>query len=76
MNEDLLTLVKKLRQVDDMESLAELKELGDTFLRKEKRHALLTLLAISEEIGTEEMLSSLKDLTALLEHTTEKTKES
>lgn len=74
MNEDLLALVKKLRQVDDLESLAEVKELGESFLRKEKRQALLTLLAISEEMGKEEILASVQDLTAFLENVDEKAK--
>jgi len=74
MNEDLLILVTKLRQVDDLDGLEEVKQLGESFLRKEKKQALMTLLSMSEEIGTADMLASVKDLTKVLENTTEKDK--
>lgn len=45
----------------------EAKEMGDSFLRKQKRMALLTLMAISEELGKEEILKSIKDLTGYID---------
>ncbi len=68
MNEDLLSLVKKLNNIKNLEELEEAKELGNSFLRKEKRQALLTLLSISEEMGKEEIVESLKELSAFLEN--------
>ena len=67
MNEDLLALVKKIKDVKDLDELKEAQELGDSLLRKEKRNALLTLLAISEELGEEEIYKSIKDLSKHIE---------
>ena len=36
MNYDLVVLVSKLRHVENLEQLQEVKELADTFLRREK----------------------------------------
>ena len=49
MNYDLITLVSKLRQVENLEQLKEVKELAESFLRREKNYALLTLMAVGEE---------------------------
>jgi hypothetical protein len=67
MDRDLLTLVKKLKDVNNLDELNDLKELGESFLRNQKREAILTLMSISEEMGEEEILNSIKDLSGYLE---------
>ena len=67
MDRDLLALVKKIKEVKNLDELNEVKELGESFLRNQKREAILTLLSISEEMGEEEILSSIKDLSGYLE---------
>ena len=62
MNYDLITLVSKLRQVEDLEQLREVKELAEVFMRREKNYALLTLLAVGEELGEEEIAGPLERL--------------
>nr|VFK22955.1 MAG: hypothetical protein BECKLPF1236B_GA0070989_13346 [Candidatus Kentron sp. LPFa] len=51
-----------VKSVDGLDDLNDLKELGDSILRKEKRRALLTLLAIAEEIDNEEIMESIEKL--------------
>jgi hypothetical protein len=62
MNYDLLILVSKLRQVENIEQLREVKDLAETFLRREKNYALLTLMAVSEELGSDEITKTLDKL--------------
>lgn len=69
MHDDWLSLAAKLRKVDSLDDLAEVKQWSEQFIRKEKRSALLTLLAIGEEFGDEEIFSSLKKLSTYLEET-------
>ena len=72
MDDDSLALIKKIKAINSLEELEEAKELGDSFLRKQKRMALLTLLAISEELGKEEILESIRDLAGYVNATIEK----
>ena len=62
MNYDLITLVSKLRHVENMEQLNDVKALAETFMRKEKNSAILTLMAVAEELGSDEILSSVDKL--------------
>ena len=62
MNYDLVVLVSKLRQVKDLEQLQEVKDLAETFLRREKNYALLTLMAVANELGEEEITGTLDKL--------------
>ena len=62
MNYDLITLVSKLRHVENMEQLNDVKDLAETFMRKEKNSAILTLMAVAEELGSDEILSSVDQL--------------
>nr|VFJ61138.1 MAG: hypothetical protein BECKFW1821A_GA0114235_111115 [Candidatus Kentron sp. FW] len=62
MNDDLLILLNRLKSVESLDDLNDVKELGDSILRKEKRKALLTLLAIAEEIDNEEIMESIEKL--------------
>ena len=72
MDKDLLILVKRIKEVKNLDDLNEIKELGESFLRNQKREAILTLLSISEEMGEEEILNSIKDLTGYLENIVDK----
>lgn len=62
MNYDLITLVSKLRQVETLEQLKEVRELAESFMRREKNFALLTLMAVGEELGEEEIAEPLEKL--------------
>ncbi len=66
MDNDFLTLIKRIKEVKDLDELNDLKELSDNFLRNKKREAILTLLSISEEMGEEEILKSINDLSGYL----------
>ena len=68
MDNDFLTLIKRIKEVKNLDELDDLKELSENFLRNKKRQAILTLLSISEEMGEEEILSSIKDLSGYLEN--------
>lgn len=67
MNDDLLVLINKLRAARNMDEVEEVKELGESFLRRQKRAALLTLLAISEETGDNKILESIAEMASYLE---------
>jgi len=75
MDNDFLTLIKRIKEVKNLDELNDLKELSDNFLRNKKREAILTLLSISEEMGEEEILSSIKNLSGYLESITKQGKE-
>lgn len=66
MDYDMITLVSKLRNVKNMEELAEVKELGESFVRKQKNYAILTLMAVAEEMGDKEVLESVDKLKVYL----------
>lgn len=66
MNYDLVVLVSKLRQVENLDQLQEVKELAETYLRREKNYALLTLMAVAEELGDDEITGTLDKLRAHL----------
>jgi hypothetical protein len=70
MNYDLVVLVSKLRQVKDLEQLQEVKDLAETFLRREKNYALLTLMAVANELGEEEITGTLDKLRSHLSEIT------
>lgn len=62
MNYDLVILISKLRNVENLDQLQEVKDLADTLLRREKNYALLTLMAVAEELGEQEIISTLDKL--------------
>mgnify|MGYP001795023706 CR=1 FL=1 len=66
MDKDLLLLIKNIRQAKDLDDLERLQDLSGTVLRSQKREAIISLLAISEELGKDEILVSLEDLTRYL----------
>ena len=70
MNYDLVVLVSKLRQVKDLEQLQAVKDLAETFLRREKNYALLTLMAVANELGEEEITGTLDKLRSHLSEIT------
>lgn len=66
MDKDLLLLIKNIRQAESLEDLKQLKDLSGTVLRTQKREAIIALLAISEELGKEEIVVSLEGMTKYL----------
>lgn len=66
MDYDMITLVSKLRSVKSMEELSEVRELGESFVRKQKNYAILTLMAVAEELGDAEILNSVDNLKSYL----------
>ena len=59
MNYDLFILASKLRKVENLEQLQELKGFAETLMNREKNYALLTLMAVADELGEEEILNTL-----------------
>nr|VFJ63337.1 MAG: hypothetical protein BECKFW1821B_GA0114236_10822 [Candidatus Kentron sp. FW] len=57
-----MILLNRLKSVESLDDLNDVKDLGDSILWKEKRRALLTLLAIAEEIDNEEIMESIEKL--------------
>ena len=57
MDKDLLLLIKNIRQAKDLDDLERLQDLSGTVLRSQKREAIISLLAISEELGKDEIPS-------------------
>ncbi|MBR7138967.1 MAG: hypothetical protein IKD44_05430 [Lentisphaeria bacterium] len=66
MNYDLVVLASKLRRVENPEQLRDVKELAETFLRREKNYALLTLMTVAEELGEKEITDTLDKLRELM----------
>ncbi len=64
MNYDLFVLASKIRKVENMEQLQDLKGFAETLMHREKNYALLTLMAVAEEMGEEEILDTLDRLRA------------
>ena len=62
MNYDLIMLAGKLRQVEKLDQLQEVKDLAETLMRREKNYALLTLMAVAEEFGEKEITETLDKL--------------
>ena len=62
MNYDMIVLVSKLRQVENMEQLQDVKDFAETVLRREKNYALLTLMAVADEFGESEITETLDKL--------------
>lgn len=75
MNKDLLLLIKRIKDVNSLEELQEVKDFSNALLRSQKRDAILTLMAISEEMGQEEILNSIHELTGYLHKIGEQKKE-
>ncbi|WP_298422567.1 hypothetical protein [uncultured Kordia sp.] len=72
MDKDLLHLIKEIKGVKSIDQLENIKELSNAILRNKKREAMMTILAISEEMGKEEILNSIKDLSGYLESIVDK----
>ncbi|MGH1339081.1 MAG: hypothetical protein ACRBFS_23390 [Aureispira sp.] len=66
MNKDLLLLIKKIKEVNSLEELQNVQEFSNAILRNQKREAILTLMSISEEMGKDEILNSIQDLSGYL----------
>ena len=52
-------LMSKLRKVQTMEELKQVKEYGESLLRQKKNEALLTIMTVAEELGDSEILKSI-----------------
>lgn len=74
MDKDLLHLIKEIKGVQSIDQLENIKELSNAILRTKKRDAMMTILAISEEMGKEEIINSIKDLSGYLESIVDKGK--
>lgn len=59
MDTELIFLMSKLRKVQTMEELKQVKEYGESLLRQKKNEALLTIMTVAEELGDSEILNSI-----------------
>ena len=62
MNYDLFVLASKLRRVENLEQLRDVKEFAESLMNREKNYAVLTLMAVAEELGEEELVETLDRL--------------
>lgn len=62
MNYELVMLVSRLRKVERLEDLGEVKGLAESMMRKAKNEAILTLMTVAEELGDQEVLDSVDEL--------------
>ena len=62
MNYELVMLVSRLRKVERLEDLGEVKGLAESMMRKAKNEAILTLMTVAEELGDQEVLGSVDEL--------------
>ena len=62
MNYDLFVLASKLRKVENLDQLDDLKEFAESLMNREKNYAILTLMAVAEELGGEELIGTLDRL--------------
>ena len=62
MNYDLFVLASKLRKVENLDQLDDLKEFAESLMNREKNYAILTLMAVAEELGEEELIGTLDRL--------------
>ena len=72
MNYDLLMLASKVRKVETLEQLEEVKKDAEAFMRREKNYAILTLMTVAEEFGEEEVLKNLDKLRIYISDSTGK----
>ena len=62
MNYELLMFASKLRKVENLEQLEEMKKNADAIMQREKNYAILTLMTIAEELGDEEVICTIDRL--------------
>ena len=62
MNYDLFALASKVRKVENVEQLEDLKSFAESLMLREKNYALLTLMAVAEEMGEDEIIDTLDRL--------------
>ena len=72
MNYDLFILASKLRKVENLEQLKDLKEFAENLMHREKNYALLTLMAVADEFGENEIIDTLDRLRAHLKDVAKK----
>ncbi|MBR2425402.1 MAG: hypothetical protein IKB16_01545 [Lentisphaeria bacterium] len=59
MGTELISLMSRLRKVQNMEDVKQVQEYGETLLRQKKNEAILTIMTVAEELGDSEILDSI-----------------
>lgn len=59
MGTELISLMSRLRKVQNMEDVKQVQEYGETLLRQKKNEAILTIMTVAEELGDSEILNSI-----------------
>ena len=61
MGTELISLMSRLRKVQNMEDVKQVQEYGETLLRQKKNEAILTIMTGAEELGDSEIINSIDE---------------
>lgn len=67
MDTELISLMSRLRKVQNMEDVKQVQEYGETLLRQKKNEAILTIMTVAEELGDSEILESVDKMKEYLQ---------
>ena len=67
MGTELISLMSRLRKVQNMDDVKQVQEYGETRLRQKKNEAILTIMTVAEELGDSEILDSVDKMKEYLQ---------
>ena len=67
MGTELISLMSRLRKVQNMDDVKQVQEYGETLLRQKKNEAILTIMTVAEELGDSEILDSVDKMKEYLQ---------
>ena len=67
MGTELISLMSRLRKVQNMDDVKQVQEYGEMLLRQKKNEAILTIMTVAEELGDSEILNSVDKMKEYLQ---------
>ena len=67
MGTELISLMSRLRKVQNMDDVKQVQEYGEMLLRQKKNEAILTIMTVAEELGDSEILDSVDKMKEYLQ---------
>lgn len=67
MSTELISLMSRLRKVQNMDDVKQVQEYGEMLLRQKKNEAILTIMTVAEELGDSEILDSVDKMKEYLQ---------
>ena len=64
---ELISLMSRLRKVQNMDDVKQVQEYGEMLLRQKKNEAILTIMTVAEELGDSEILDSVDKMKEYLQ---------